>query len=45
MLFDWHVGLVFMLEWIEEEAPSNLFPTDSEPEPDKISVVHLATTG
>jgi len=34
--FDWFVGLVFLLGWIEDDAPFSKFSTNSEPKPDKI---------
>jgi hypothetical protein len=42
---DWLVGLVFLLGWIEVEAPSHSFPANFEPKSDKFLAVYFATTG
>jgi hypothetical protein len=36
MSFNWFVGLVFLLGWIEDEAPMNSFPPTLEPKSDDI---------
>jgi hypothetical protein len=45
MSFDWFMGLVFVLGWIEDEAPLNSFPTNFEPKQKKISVFSLTNAG
>jgi hypothetical protein len=35
-LFDWFVGLVFLLGWTKDEATMYSFPTNSAPKPHKI---------
>jgi hypothetical protein len=36
MPFDWFMGLVFLLRWIEYEASLNSVPKNFEPKPDEI---------
>jgi hypothetical protein len=43
--FDWLIGLVFLLVWLENEAALHSFPANFESKLNKILDVYFATTG
>jgi hypothetical protein len=43
--FDWHVGVFFLLGWIEDEASLHLFLSHFEQSQAKYLAVYFATAG